>query len=230
MHVNPKSDFGIKASFQCNLTEASRSLCRLSSHTTPMDKMLQLKECVRNIHASLQVHLDTHPQYHQDDSLQLATDDLVLLLAFSIVGAYPWSCCLVNELRYIKAFHFCASDTSALGFALSTLEVAVDWLVAKVGYGLTEDPLGDSPEADQTHGLPPQLEGILTLRPREFELGDGGAGPGAESWGMGVSVCCVGTDVALQSNLAHELGRRGLSLRDYDHPLRALHHLLPEER
>ena len=43
---------------------------------------------------------------------------------------------LLTDLRYIRAFHFVESSTSAVGFALSTLAVALEWLVAKEGLSI----------------------------------------------------------------------------------------------
>lgn len=57
---------------------------------------------------------------------QMATDDLVMLLVCCVIEAgkgspFP----LISDLAFVKAFHFCENSASAVGFALTNLEVRI---------------------------------------------------------------------------------------------------------
>eukprot|EP00752_Nemacystus_decipiens_P014841 g13213.t1 len=275
-----QEDIGVKASFQCDLSLAVNSLRSLALCATPMDKMLQVKECLKLIQTSVQKHMDVHRGgdsedgdddddddegndtenpasggqagrgagagggggQEYDEDAQMATDDIVLLLVCCLIevgtsgggggsgGSGDGGGCatFLADLAFVKAFHFCEDSTSAVYFALSTFEVALEWILAKVGRRLAETPAEDglgsflaledrpSPpppaaaDADDGGGNGGGGGGGGDGRGNPQDGGGDGGGVGAwggeELWVVPAALC----DVALRENVATELeARRG---------------------
>lgn len=133
------ADFGIQEDFQCPMTETVTAIRHLSVEVTPIGKLLRMKEAVTAVHSAVQHHINSH-SLDEEGELQLATDDVVMCLVFAIVSAYPQSGSLLTDLTFIKSFHVCDTSASPLGFALNTFEVALDWLLGKVGFQIEDSP------------------------------------------------------------------------------------------
>lgn len=125
------TDIGIAPEFQCPVSDAVEELKLLHHAHTPMEKLLCMKRTQAALNRAIQANFDFN--HRQTDFPDLTTDETVLLIVYTILQAYPDSTTLVSNLIYTKTFHFIPHSTSALGFALSHFEVAIDWLLAKIG-------------------------------------------------------------------------------------------------
>eukprot|EP01034_Spumella_vulgaris_P022474 gene22474-28602_t len=123
-----QSDLGIAPEFQAPQIDAVRELCTLSDAHTPVDKMLVLKRTTALVREAVDRNASRKfSAQWSSGELDFATDDLVLLLIWVIVQAFPWHRLLVVDLLYCSEFHFNSLSRSQLGYNLCHFEVAMAW-------------------------------------------------------------------------------------------------------
>jgi alpha-tubulin suppressor-like RCC1 family protein len=151
-HLSPH-DCGVRPPFQCSLDDAAAELSTLAAAVTPLEKLLVLKNTVRSIQSAVQRSLfrksTPTPATAEEEYPTMATDDLVLLIVYTVILSAPHTSSLLSEIHYIKTFHFVPMSTSHLGFILSTFEVAASWFTAKIP-DFEQIEIGSGENADDT--------------------------------------------------------------------------------
>uniref|UniRef100_A0A8D2L4N5 Ankyrin repeat domain 27 n=1 Tax=Varanus komodoensis TaxID=61221 RepID=A0A8D2L4N5_VARKO len=112
-----QKDLGIKAEFSFNIPRAKRELAQLNKCTSPQQKLLCLRRVVQIImqSPSQRVNLET-----------MCADDLLSVLLFLLVKTEipNW----MANLSYIKNFRFFSSAKDELGYCLTSVEAAVEYI------------------------------------------------------------------------------------------------------
>jgi hypothetical protein len=119
------ADYGIHPEFQCYFADAISLLCAVSHVYTPSEKMIALQAVVTSVRSTIDKNAASNfPNLEPE----LATDDLVMILVYIIVQAYPEYRDIVSDVRYATEFHFLSSAKSQLGYTLCHFQVAMTWL------------------------------------------------------------------------------------------------------
>ncbi|KAG8437379.1 hypothetical protein GDO86_008176 [Hymenochirus boettgeri] len=112
-----QKDIGVKTEFSINIPRAKRVLCQLNRCTSPQQKLLCLRKVVQTImHSpSQRVNMET-----------MCADDLLSVLLYLLVKTEipNW----VANLSYIKNFRFWNSPKDELGYCLTSVEAAVEFI------------------------------------------------------------------------------------------------------
>ncbi|XP_040265523.1 ankyrin repeat domain-containing protein 27 isoform X2 [Bufo bufo] len=112
-----QKDIGVKTEFSINIPRAKRVLGQLNRCTSPQQKLLCLKKVVQTImHSpSQRVNMET-----------MCADDLLSVLLYLLVKTEipNWTA----NLSYIKNFRFCSSAKDELGYCLTSVEAAIEYI------------------------------------------------------------------------------------------------------
>uniref|UniRef100_H9GCQ0 Ankyrin repeat domain 27 n=1 Tax=Anolis carolinensis TaxID=28377 RepID=H9GCQ0_ANOCA len=112
-----QKDLGIKPEFSFNIPRAKRELSQLNKCTSPQQKLLCLRKVVQIImqSPSQRVNIET-----------MCADDLLSVLLYLLVKTEipNW----MANLSYIKNFRFCSSAKDELGYCLTSVEAAVEYI------------------------------------------------------------------------------------------------------
>ncbi|XP_069822299.1 ankyrin repeat domain-containing protein 27 isoform X2 [Dendropsophus ebraccatus] len=112
-----QKDIGVKTEFSINIPRAKRVLGQLNRCTSPQQKLLCLKKVVQTImHSpSQRVNMET-----------MCADDLLSVLLYLLVKTEipNW----MANLSYIKNFRFCSTTKDELGYCLTSVEAAVEYI------------------------------------------------------------------------------------------------------
>ncbi|XP_062997471.1 ankyrin repeat domain-containing protein 27 [Elgaria multicarinata webbii] len=112
-----QKDLGIKPEFSFNIPRAKRELGQLNKCTSPQQKLLCLRKVVQVImqSPSQRVNLET-----------MCADDLLSVLLYLLVKTEipNW----MANLSYIKNFRFCSSAKDELGYCLTSVEAAIEYI------------------------------------------------------------------------------------------------------
>mmetsp|Transcript_17706 Transcript_17706/g.24301 ORF Transcript_17706/g.24301 Transcript_17706/m.24301 type:complete len:496 (-) Transcript_17706:235-1722(-) len=90
--------------------------------------MLILKKCVRCIRDAVDGNLH-HKFASIASDVEFATDDLVMIVIWVVIQAYPLHNRIFTDLCFCIDFHFNSSSTSELSFNMCHFEVAMDWFL-----------------------------------------------------------------------------------------------------
>lgn len=121
-----QTDFRIPAEFQTNHDNAIHELCLLPTVSTPVEKLVILKNSSTLIRQNIQMNIDKN---NYDGDMELATDDLISIIIWVIVQASRTYLDVPADIRFIMKFHFVSSSCSHLGFSLCNFRVAIAYLV-----------------------------------------------------------------------------------------------------
>jgi alpha-tubulin suppressor-like RCC1 family protein len=121
-----QTDLGIRPELQCSQQNAIDTLCTLGSAETPVDKLLVLKNTISSLREA--VDRNVRRNFPGAD-VEMATDDIVLLVIWIVTQTYPYYKQLPADIRYISEFHFISSSKSQLGFNLCHFQVAMTWFL-----------------------------------------------------------------------------------------------------
>lgn len=148
-----QADLGVAPELEAPQHEAIKELKLLSGAKTPVDKMLLMKSTVKMIRESVDRNVQKN---FPGADVDMATDDLVLVLIWIIAQAYPDYTGLFDDVIYVSEFHFVSSSRSQLGFNLCHFQVALTWFTdrAKCFENETLSEVGlmgatATPESDQ---------------------------------------------------------------------------------
>jgi len=119
-----QTDLGIRLELQCCLTETTRELCTLSQAQTPVDKLLVMKRTIALMREAVDKNVRRN---FPGTDIEMATDDLVLLLIWVIIQTFPTYKRLPADVRYANEYHFVSSSRSQLGFIMCHFQVAMTW-------------------------------------------------------------------------------------------------------
>ncbi|XP_053126363.1 ankyrin repeat domain-containing protein 27 isoform X2 [Hemicordylus capensis] len=112
-----QKDLGIKPEFSFNIPRAKRELGQLNKCTSPQQKLLCLRKVVQVImqSPSQRVNMDT-----------MCADDLLSVLLYLLVRTEipNW----MANLSYIKNFKFCSTAKDELGYCLTSVEAAIEYI------------------------------------------------------------------------------------------------------
>ncbi|XP_056381704.1 ankyrin repeat domain-containing protein 27 isoform X2 [Hyla sarda] len=112
-----QKDIGVKTEFSINIPRAKRVLSQLNRCTSPQQKLLCLKKVVQTImHSpSQRVNMET-----------MCADDLLSVLLYLLVKTEipNW----MANLSYIKNFRFCSTAKDELGYCLTSVEAAIEYI------------------------------------------------------------------------------------------------------
>ncbi|XP_042336801.1 ankyrin repeat domain-containing protein 27 isoform X2 [Sceloporus undulatus] len=112
-----QKDLGIKPEFSFNIPRAKRELSQLNKCTSPQQKLLCLRKVVQIImqSPSQRVNIET-----------MCADDLLSVLLYLLVKTEipNW----MANLSYIKNFRFCSSAKDELGYCLTSVEAAIEYI------------------------------------------------------------------------------------------------------
>ncbi|XP_070616397.1 ankyrin repeat domain-containing protein 27 isoform X2 [Erythrolamprus reginae] len=112
-----QKDLGIKPEFSFNIPRAKRELGQLNRCTSPQQKLLCLCKVVHIImqSPSQRVNMET-----------MCADDLLSVLLYLLVKTEipNW----MANLSYIKNFRFCSSAKDELGYCLTSVEAAIEYI------------------------------------------------------------------------------------------------------
>ncbi|XP_073515847.1 ankyrin repeat domain-containing protein 27 isoform X3 [Phyllobates terribilis] len=112
-----QKDIGVKTEFSINIPRAKRVLGHLNRCTSPQQKLLCLKKVVQTImHSpSQRVNMET-----------MCADDLLSVLLYLLVKTEipNW----MANLSYIKNFRFCSTAKDELGYCLTSVEAAIEYI------------------------------------------------------------------------------------------------------
>ncbi|XP_008837693.1 ankyrin repeat domain-containing protein 27 isoform X1 [Nannospalax galili] len=112
-----QKDIGVKPEFSFNIPRAKRELAQLNKCTSPQQKLLCLRRVVQHItqSPSQRVNLET-----------MCTDDLLSVLLYLLVKTEipNW----MANLSYIKNFRFSSSAKDELGYCLTSVEAAIEYI------------------------------------------------------------------------------------------------------
>ncbi|XP_066492877.1 ankyrin repeat domain-containing protein 27 isoform X1 [Tiliqua scincoides] len=124
-----QKDLGIKPEFGFNIPRAKRELGQLNKCTSPQQKLLCLRKVVQIImqSPSQRVNMET-----------MCADDLLSVLLYLLVRTEipNW----MANLSYIKNFRFCVSAKDELGYCLTSVEAAIEY----IRQGNLSDPSAES--------------------------------------------------------------------------------------
>ncbi|XP_069314492.1 ankyrin repeat domain-containing protein 27 isoform X2 [Eulemur rufifrons] len=112
-----QKDIGVKPEFSFNIPRAKRELAQLNRCTSPQQKLVCLRKVVRLItqSPSQRVSLET-----------MCADDLLSVLLYLLVKTEipNW----MANLSYIKNFRFSSSAKDELGYCLTSIEAAIEYI------------------------------------------------------------------------------------------------------
>ncbi|XP_068812335.1 ankyrin repeat domain-containing protein 27 isoform X3 [Struthio camelus] len=112
-----QKDIGVKPEFSFNIPRAKRELGQLNKCTSPQQKLLCLRKVVQIImqSPSQRVNMET-----------MCADDLLSVLLYLLVKTEipNW----MANLSYIKNFRLCSSAKDELGYCLTSIEAAVEYI------------------------------------------------------------------------------------------------------
>ncbi|KAM4721065.1 ankyrin repeat domain-containing protein 27 isoform 2-T2 [Rhinophrynus dorsalis] len=112
-----QKDIGVKTEFSINIPRAKRELGQLNTCTSPQQKLICLRKVVQIImHSpSQRVNMET-----------MCADDLLSVLLYLLVKTEipNW----MANLSYIKNFRFCNSTKDELGYCLTSVEAAIEFI------------------------------------------------------------------------------------------------------
>ncbi|XP_075290079.1 ankyrin repeat domain-containing protein 27 isoform X6 [Opisthocomus hoazin] len=112
-----QKDIGVKPEFSFNIPRAKRELGQLNKCTSPQQKLLCLRKVVQIImqSPSQRVNMET-----------MCADDLLSVLLYLLVKTdIPnW----MANLSYIKNFRLCSSVKDELGYCLTSIEAAIEYI------------------------------------------------------------------------------------------------------
>ncbi|XP_025072509.1 ankyrin repeat domain-containing protein 27 isoform X2 [Alligator sinensis] len=112
-----QKDMGVKPEFSFNIPRAKRELGQLNKCTSPQQKLLCLRKVVQIImqSPSQRVNMET-----------VCADDLLSVLLYLLVKTEipNW----MANLSYIKNFRFCSSAKDELGYCLTSVEAAIEYI------------------------------------------------------------------------------------------------------
>ncbi|XP_058530472.1 ankyrin repeat domain-containing protein 27 isoform X2 [Ochotona princeps] len=112
-----QKDIGVKPEFSFNIPRAKRELVQLNRCTSPQQKLMCLRKVVQLItqSPSQRVNLET-----------MCADDLLSVLLYLLVKTdIPnW----MANLSYIKNFRFSSSAKDELGYCLTSVEAAIEYI------------------------------------------------------------------------------------------------------
>ncbi|XP_067158612.1 ankyrin repeat domain-containing protein 27 isoform X2 [Apteryx mantelli] len=112
-----QKDIGVKPEFSFNIPRAKRELGQLNKCTSPQQKLLCLRKVVQIImqSPSQRVNMET-----------MCADDLLSVLLYLLVKTEipNW----MANLSYIKNFRLCSSVKDELGYCLTSVEAAIEYI------------------------------------------------------------------------------------------------------
>ncbi|XP_050779011.1 ankyrin repeat domain-containing protein 27 isoform X3 [Gopherus flavomarginatus] len=112
-----QKDIGVKPEFSFNIPRAKRELGQLNKCTSPQQKLICLRKVVQIImqSPSQRVNMET-----------MCADDLLSVLLYLLVKTEipNW----MANLSYIKNFRFCSSAKDELGYCLTSVEAAIEYI------------------------------------------------------------------------------------------------------
>ncbi|KAM6057794.1 ankyrin repeat domain-containing protein 27 isoform 2-T2 [Chlamydotis macqueenii] len=112
-----QKDIGVKPEFSFNIPRAKRELSQLNKCTSPQQKLLCLWKVVQIImqSPSQRVNMET-----------MCADDLLSVLLYLLVKTEipNW----MANLSYIKNFRLCSSVKDELGYCLTSIEAAIEYI------------------------------------------------------------------------------------------------------
>uniref|UniRef100_A0A8C0HKJ9 Ankyrin repeat domain 27 n=1 Tax=Buteo japonicus TaxID=224669 RepID=A0A8C0HKJ9_9AVES len=112
-----QKDIGVKPEFSFNIPRAKRELGQLNKCTSPQQKLLCLRKVVQIImqSPSQRVNMET-----------MCADDLLSVLLYLLVKTEVpnW----MANLSYIKNFRLCSSVKDELGYCLTSIEAAIEYI------------------------------------------------------------------------------------------------------
>ncbi|XP_075571304.1 ankyrin repeat domain-containing protein 27 isoform X2 [Pelecanus crispus] len=112
-----QKDIGVKPEFSFNIPRAKRELGQLNKCTSPQQKLLCLRKVVQIIMQlpSQRVNMET-----------MCADDLLSVLLYLLVKTEipNW----MANLSYIKNFRLCSSVKDELGYCLTSIEAAIEYI------------------------------------------------------------------------------------------------------
>ncbi|KAM6252787.1 ankyrin repeat domain-containing protein 27 isoform 1-T1 [Porphyrio hochstetteri] len=112
-----QKDIGVKSEFSFNIPRAKRELGQLNKCTSPQQKLLCLRKVVQIImqSPSQRVNMET-----------MCADDLLSVLLYLLVKTEipNW----MANLSYIKNFRLCSSVKDELGYCLTSIEAAIEYI------------------------------------------------------------------------------------------------------
>uniref|UniRef100_A0A8D2DM07 Ankyrin repeat domain-containing protein 27 n=1 Tax=Sciurus vulgaris TaxID=55149 RepID=A0A8D2DM07_SCIVU len=112
-----QKDIGVKPEFSFNIPRAKRELAQLNRCTSPQQKLVCLRKVVQLItqSPSQRVNLET-----------MCADDLLSVLLYLLVKTEipNW----MANLSYIKNFRFSSSAKDELGYCLTSIEAAIEYI------------------------------------------------------------------------------------------------------
>ncbi|XP_037675227.1 ankyrin repeat domain-containing protein 27 isoform X4 [Choloepus didactylus] len=112
-----QKDIGVKPEFSFNIPRAKRELGQLNKCTSPLQKLICLRKVVQLItqSPSQRVNLET-----------MCADDLLSVLLYLLVKTEipNW----MANLSYIKNFRFSSSAKDELGYCLTSVEAAIEYI------------------------------------------------------------------------------------------------------
>ncbi|XP_062966296.1 ankyrin repeat domain-containing protein 27 isoform X2 [Cynocephalus volans] len=112
-----QKDIGVKPEFSFNIPRAKRELAQLNKCTSPQQKLVCLRKVVQLItqSPSQRVNLET-----------MCADDLLSVLLYLLVKTEipNW----MANLSYIKNFRFSSSAKDELGYCLTSIEAAIEYI------------------------------------------------------------------------------------------------------
>ncbi|KAM6223722.1 ankyrin repeat domain-containing protein 27 [Rhynchocyon petersi] len=112
-----QKDIGVKPEFSFNIPRAKRELAQLNKCTSPQQKLVCLRKAVQLITQapSQRVNLET-----------MCADDLLSVLLYLLVKTEipNW----MANLSYIKNFRFSSSPKDELGYCLTSVEAAIEYI------------------------------------------------------------------------------------------------------
>ncbi|XP_007539524.1 ankyrin repeat domain-containing protein 27 isoform X2 [Erinaceus europaeus] len=112
-----QKDIGVKPEFSFNIPRAKRELAQLNKCTSPQQKLVCLRKVVQLItqSPSQRVNLET-----------VCADDLLSVLLYLLVKTEipNW----MANLSYIKHFRFSSSAKDELGYCLTSVEAAIEYI------------------------------------------------------------------------------------------------------
>ncbi|XP_075045306.1 ankyrin repeat domain-containing protein 27 isoform X2 [Mixophyes fleayi] len=130
-----QKDIGIKTEFSINIPRAKRVLGQLNHCTSPQQKLICLKTVVNTImHSpSQRVNMET-----------MCADDLLSVLLYLLVKTEipNW----IANLSYIKNFRFCSTPKDELGYCLTSVEAAIEF----IRQGNLTEPAADAEGNDKS--------------------------------------------------------------------------------
>ncbi|XP_068550045.1 ankyrin repeat domain-containing protein 27 isoform X2 [Anas acuta] len=112
-----QKDIGVKPEFSFNIPRAKRELGQLNKCTSPQQKLLCLRKVVQIIMQS--------PSQRVNVEAVCADDLLSVLLYLLVKTEIPnW----MANLSYIKNFRLCSSVKDELGYCLTSIEAAIEYI------------------------------------------------------------------------------------------------------